>query len=184
MISQESASSGPSTAVPGGTAVPGTAAVAGSASSGAVLRTDLLHRHLSARVAAARETLDILEARTPAADDQLVHWFAARVAEAHQVLDQERTETRHLADERLDAARRQAATIVLGAEGEARVLRDVAMRLSEAPVGGTGRTGATELADDEVTVDVRDDVLRIEPVLDLGGSDAAVPAGPAAPAAP
>lgn len=173
MISRETASAGTPTADPAGTAVPGAAAVAAPpASSGAVLRTDLLHRHLSARVAAARETLDILEARTPAADDKLVHWFTARVAEAQEVLDQERAESERASAERLDAARRRAATIVIDAEGEARVLLDVAARLGRAPVDA--RTGGG-LAD-EVTVDVRDDA-----VVDLGRTAAVLTADPAAP---
>ncbi len=171
MISRETASAGTPTAGPAGATVPGAAAVAAPpSSSGAVLRTDLLHRHLSARVAAARETLDILEARTPAADDQLVHWFSARVAEAQEVLDRERTESQRLSAERLDAARRQATTIVIDAEGEARVLLDVADRLRREPVGAAAAAGP------EVTVDVRDDA-----VIDLGRSDAVLAADPAAP---
>lgn len=176
MISQESASSGTPTADPAATTLPGAAAVAAPAPSGAVLRTDLLHRHLAARVAAARETLDILEARTPAADDQLVHWFSARVAEAQQVLDQERAEARRRGDERLEAARLRAATIVIDAEGEARVLLDVAARLGRAPVPG-GASGAGD-GHDDVTVDVRD-----EAVVDLSRADV-LPDPPIARSAP
>jgi hypothetical protein len=175
MISRETASSGPTTAGAAGMTVPGAAAVAAPpTSSGAVLRTDLLHRHLSARVAAARETLDILEARTPAADDKLVHWFAARVAEAQEVLDQERAEAQRRRDERLAAARRRATTIVIDAEGEARVLRSVAAQLGQAPVGApiAGDLDAT----DEVVVDVRDDA-----VVELGRPETVVAADPAAP---
>lgn len=173
MTSRETASAGTPTARPAGTTVPGAAAVAAPpASSGAVLRTDLLHRHLSARVAAARETLDILEARTPAADDALVHWFTARVAEAQDVLDQERAESQRLSAERLEAARLRAATIVIDAEGEARVLLEVAAHLGEAPVAA-----AAHLApDDQITVDVRDDA-----VLDLGRPDTVLSSDPAAP---
>jgi hypothetical protein len=171
MTSRETASAGNPTAVPAAAAV---GVAAPPSSSGAVLRTDLLHRHLSARVAAARETLDILEARTPAADDELVHWFAARVAEAQEVLDQERAESQHLAAERLEAARLEATTIVIDAEGEARVLRSVAAQLRQAPVGA--RAGADLEPDDEVTVDVRDDA-----VLDLGRSGGLLAADPSAP---
>jgi hypothetical protein len=170
MTSPETAPSGNPTAAPAGAV----GVAAQPASSGAVLRTDLLHRHLSARVAAARETLDILEARTPAADDELVHWFAARVAEAQEVLDQERAEAQRHADERLEAARLEATTIVIDAEGEARVLRAVAAQLRDEPVGS--RDGADPELADEVTVDVRDGA-----VLDLGRSAGLLAADPSAP---
>jgi hypothetical protein len=179
MISRETASAGTPTTGPAvgpaGTTVPGAAAiVTAPAPSGAVLRTDLLHRHLSARVTAARETLDILEARTPAADDRLVHWFTARVAEAQEVLDQERAESQRLSADRLEAARRRAATIVIDAEGEARVLLAVAAQLGQAPVGAAVDPAVDPA--DEVTIDVRDDA-----VLDLGRPDAVLADDPGAP---
>lgn len=65
-----------------------------------------------------------------------------------------------------------APAIVIDAEGEARVLLEVAAHLGEAPVAA-----AADLdPDDQITVDVRDDA-----VLDLGRPDTVLSSDPAAP---
>jgi hypothetical protein len=155
------------------------AARSGAGASDGVLRTELLHRHLSARVAAARETLEILEARDPSADDRLVARFSGLVAEAQQVLAREKADAAAADAARLLAAEARAARLLADAEGEARLLRSVATWLDQAPVGAEAErelapaagAHADAAGDDDVTLDVRDGA-----VLDLAEPRAEAPA--------
>ena len=61
------------------------------AGTDANLRTELVHRHLAARIGVAEEQLQILEDHSPA-PEVLVARFGATITEAQAVLDRERAE--------------------------------------------------------------------------------------------
>ena len=90
--------------------------------------TELLHRHLTDRVAVARERVRTLEQQRPA-PDLLVTRFGATVADAQRLLDEERVdaEVRGAALARVVEAR--SAEMLAEAEEEAHVLRAVAVWL-------------------------------------------------------
>lgn len=148
--------------------------------TGGVLRTDLLHRHLAARVAAARETLEILEARDPSADERLVQRFGSLVAEAQQVLAAERAAAARDDIARLRAAEVEATLLVASARMDAQRMAAVAHALREAPVARP--TPTTEpVAEPEAAdpvVDVRDHEAEADVVVDLSDTSASEAAAP------
>jgi hypothetical protein len=100
--------------------------------SGGRLCPELLHRHLVARVAAAREQLRALDERRQA-PDVLVSRFGATVADAQRVLAEERADAQARDDAMLRAARHRAEQLLVDAETEARVLRAVIAWLGQVP---------------------------------------------------
>ena len=92
------------------------------------LRTELVHRHLLARMGVAREQLSILEDHSPA-PEALVARFGATIAEAQRMLAAERAEVAERADARRRGSEARAAEIVTRAEAEAAAIREVAAQL-------------------------------------------------------
>lgn len=93
---------------------------------------ELLHHHLLARVAAAREQLRTLEERRQA-PEVLVSRFGATVADAQRLLVEERAEAELRGDALLRAAAHRSEEVVADAETEARVLRAVVAWLGQLP---------------------------------------------------
>jgi hypothetical protein len=102
------------------------------ASTDANLRTELVHRHLAARIGVAEEQLQVLEDHSPA-PEVLVARFGATITEAQAVLDRERA----AGDLRVEH-RRQVSELLAKALAEATAILEVA-----AQVRATTATGAT-----------------------------------------
>jgi len=102
------------------------------------LRTELLHRHLVARVAAARRQVEELEELTePGASTRtLVASVGATVAEARRSLSLERADAELRVEAFERAARRRGAELLAEAEAEARVLQAAAAWLRQARLAG------------------------------------------------
>jgi hypothetical protein len=116
---------------PDSTAETPAAPVAGARPAGSIGHlspTELLHRHLTDRVAGARERVRFLEQQRHA-PDLLVTRFGATVADAQRLLDEERVDAdvRGAALARVVEAR--SAELLAEAEAEAHVLRAVAVWL-------------------------------------------------------
>ena len=94
-------------------------------------RTDLLHRHLTARLASARDELRALEDHS-VDPDALVVQVGARVADAQRAVAAERTESDRRSLALLQVADEHAAQVVAEAEAEAHVLRAAAAWLRPA----------------------------------------------------
>jgi hypothetical protein len=108
------------------------------------LRTELLHRHLVARVAAAREQVRCLEQPTQA-PEALVARFGATVVEAQRALAAERLEADRRATVFGRVAEDRGAQLLAEAEAEARILRAAATWLRQVVAAGAVPT-ATETA--------------------------------------
>jgi hypothetical protein len=96
-------------------------------------RAELVHRHLVARLQAARAELHELGAQV-GAPDELVSWLGTVVAERRDQVELARAERHLRADAVLAAADEEAAGLVAAAEVEARVLRAVALWLEAEPL--------------------------------------------------
>jgi hypothetical protein len=112
----------------------------GQAHQGSTARTELLHRHLVARLQAARgELRQLLEgADVP---EELVMWLGAVVADRRRELDASRAEARDQAAALVRAADARAAELIASAEAEARVLRAVATWLRSVPMARAALPG-------------------------------------------
>jgi hypothetical protein len=119
------------------------------------LRTELVHRHLHARLSVAEEQIQILEDHSPA-PEVLVGRFAATIQETQRVLDAERAEVTLRVEARRQASEARAAEVLDRARAEAAAIREVAARLRGA-----------SLADRRVD--------RPEPSLDLRDAPAPIP---------
>jgi hypothetical protein len=109
------------------------------------LRTELVHRHLLARLSVAEEQLQILEDQSPA-PEALVARFGATITEAQRVLDGERAEVAGRAEGRRRASEARAAELVTRAEAEAAAIREVVAQLrSPALPTGPGDVAAPAL---------------------------------------
>jgi len=108
------------------------------------LRTELVHRHLHARLRVAGEQIQILEDHSPA-PEILVRHFAATIQDAQRVLDAARAEATAHADARRQAAEVRAAELLDRARAEAAAMREVAARLrgGDRPTDATGRPEPT-----------------------------------------
>ena len=106
-------------------------------------RAELLHRHLAARVAAAREQLLSLDGPVDA-PDVLIARFGATVAEAQRTLAEEWTEEEQRAATLHRAAEARADQVIADAESEARVLRAVATWLRKVPLGDAMQAASPE----------------------------------------
>ena len=96
-----------------------------SEADGSGLKTELLHRHLLARLAVARDSLRALEDSSPA-PEVLVSRFGVVINEAQRVIEAERAEA-------VDA---RVVEIIAHAVAEADALLAVATSLREVPVAG------------------------------------------------
>lgn len=92
------------------------------------LRTELVHRHLHARLTVAEEQIQILEDHSPA-PEVLVSRFTATIQEAQRVLDAERAEVTVRAESRREASEARAAELLDRARAEASAIREVAAQL-------------------------------------------------------
>jgi hypothetical protein len=125
------------------------------------LRTELLHRHFVARVAATRRRIEELEEleRTTADPDELAVSVGATVVEARRRLSAERAEADLRSEAFERAARRRGAEIVAEAEAEARVLRAAASWVRQASLAGPEAAPVTAPAADPVRVATPQPVL-------------------------
>lgn len=105
-------------------------------SADANLRTELVHRHLMARLGVAEEQLQILEDHSPA-PEVLVARFAATVAEAQAVLDSERAEAAVRVEHRRQDTELRVSELLAKALAEATAILEVAaeVRASTATAG-------------------------------------------------
>jgi hypothetical protein len=112
----------------------------GPAQQGSTARAELLHRHLVARLHAARSELRQLQdgAEVP---EELVLWLGAVVAERRRDVEASRAEIRDRAAALVRAADARAAELVAAAESEARVLRAVATWLGSVPTARAAVSG-------------------------------------------
>lgn len=113
------------------------------------LRTELLHRHLHARLGVAEEQIQILEDRSPA-PVVLVGRFTATIQGAQRVLDLERAEVTVRAEARRATSEARAAEVLDRARAEASSIREVAARLR-----GVALT-TRHAGDPEPSLDLRD----------------------------
>lgn len=102
---------------------------------GSGLKTELLHRHLLARLAVARDNLKALEDTSPA-PEVLVSRFGSVITEAQRVLEAERAEAVAQAEALDEAVDARVVEIIAHAVAEADALRAVATSLREVPVAG------------------------------------------------
>ena len=105
-------------------------------------RAEHLHRHLSARLAAAQEELGQLDERGDA-PEVLVARFGATVSDAQQTLAREWAEEDQRSSALRRAAEAHARQLIADAESEARVLRAVATWLRQVPLGNARPPGGT-----------------------------------------
>jgi hypothetical protein len=117
----------------------------GQAHQGSTARTELLHRHLVARLQAARSELRQLQEGADVSED-LVMWLGAVVADRRRELDASRAETRHQAEALVRAADARAAELIASAEAEARVLRAMATWLRSVPMARAALPGLATAA--------------------------------------
>jgi hypothetical protein len=110
------------------------------AQQGSTARAELLHRHLVARLQAAKSELRQLEggAEVP---EELVLWLGAVVAERRSDVEASRAEIRDRAVALVRAADARAAELVAAAESEARVLRAVGTWLRSVPTARAALSG-------------------------------------------
>ena len=126
--------------------------------SGGTLRIELLHRHLAARIEAARERLRVLEDRNPSVDDMLVERFGDTVVGAQRELAAERVDAELRSTAFLRVARERAAKAVTDAEAEAGLLQVIAGWLRQVPVG---------VSRPDLVVDVTDAAVTDRPLPDV-----------------
>ena len=118
----------------------------GLGGSDARLRTELVHRHLVARVAAARRQVEELDQqRRDERPEQLVASVGATVVEVRRRLSIERADAELRAEAFERAARRRGAEIIAEAEAEARVLRAAAAWVRQVRLSGPESSPATTL---------------------------------------
>jgi hypothetical protein len=119
--------------------------LAGQAREGSTARTELLHRHLVARIEAARGELRQLQEGDDV-PEELVAWLGAVVAERRRELEASRAAARDRAAALVRAADARAAELIESAETEARVLRAVATWLRGVPLARASLPGRATAA--------------------------------------
>ena len=115
------------------------------AGTDANLRTELVHRHLAARIGVAEEQLQILEDHSPA-PEVLVARFGATITEAQAVLDRERAEVAVRVEHRRQDTELQISELLAKALAEATAILEVAAEVrattaTAATPPASGRTG-------------------------------------------
>jgi hypothetical protein len=106
-----------------------------SEADGSGLKTELLHRHLLARLAVARDSLRALEDSSPA-PEVLVSRFGVVINEAQRVIEAERAEALAQSEALDEAVDARVVEIIAHAVAEADALRAVASSLRDVPVAG------------------------------------------------
>jgi hypothetical protein len=101
------------------------------ASTDANLRTELVHRHLMARIGVAEEQLRILEDHSPA-PEVLVARFGATITEAQAVLDRERAEAAVRVEHRRQDTELRISELLGKALAEATAILEVAAEVRAA----------------------------------------------------
>jgi hypothetical protein len=116
-------------------------------STDAHLRTELVHRHLMARIGVAEEQLRILEDHSPA-PDVLVTRFGATITEAQTVLERERAEVALRIEHRRQDTELQVSELLAKALAEATAILEVAaeVRATTAAAHVTGSPSGAPLA--------------------------------------
>ncbi len=95
------------------------------ASTDANLRTELVHRHLMARIGVAEEQIQLLEDHSPA-PEVLVARFGVTITEAQAVLDRERAEAAVRVEHRRQDTELQVSELLAKALAEATAILEVA----------------------------------------------------------
>jgi uncharacterized protein (DUF2249 family) len=100
-------------------------------SADANLRTELVHRHLIARLSVAGEQIQILEDHSPA-PEVLVARFGTTISEAQRVLAEERAEVAQRVEHRRQDTELRATELLAGALAEATAILEVAAQVRAA----------------------------------------------------
>ena len=110
-------------------------------SADANLRTELVHRHLMARLVVAEEQIRLLEDHSPA-PEVLVARFGATIGEAQRVLDGERTDAARRVEHRRQDTELRVSELLASALAEATAILQVAagVRATAVTVGALAAT--------------------------------------------
>jgi hypothetical protein len=109
------------------------------------LRTELVHRHLMARIGVAEEQIQILEDHSPA-PEVLVARFGATITKAQAVLDRERAEVALRVEHRRQDTELRVSELLARALAEATAILEVAAEVRATSASATAGLPAAPVA--------------------------------------